>query len=144
MSEFFPPDDFEGYDYPDEFSSGEFNIDDFWLMSMDEFLEKELTPPDDAEFPNEILLMPENWYDYELVLSADDEIHGDVFDEDNVAVLSLRDVDPMEMRRHVFPDVQDALAWLTETGLLLIGSLVDLGGGFYGIAIHNTGKQKSS
>jgi hypothetical protein len=143
MSDFFPPDDFEGYDYPDEFSSGEFNIDDYWLMSMDEFLEKQIEPPDDSDNPDEIPVMPDEWFDYELVLSADDEIHGDIFDEDTVTVLNLRDVDPLQMRRHVFADVQDAIDWLQSTGLFLIGSLVDLGGGFYGVAIHNTGKSSA-
>ena len=144
MSEFFPPDDFEGFDYPDGFSSGEFNIDDFWLMSMDEFLEKQIEPPDESNAPDEIPMMPDDWFDYELVLSDDDELHLESFDLDTVAVLNLRDVDPLQMRRHVFADVQDAIDWLRSTGLFLIGSLVDLGGGFYGVAIHNTGKQSAS
>lgn len=144
MSEQFPPNDFDGYDYPEGFSSGEFNIDDFWLMSMDEFLEKQLSDPRSDEMPDELPVMPDEWFEYEIVLSDDDEIHGDLFDADTVAVLNLRDVDPLEMRRHVFADVADAIEWLKATGLFLIGSLVDLGGGFYGIAVHNTGKQSPS
>lgn len=137
--EFFPPNDFDGYDYPDEFSRGDANPDDFFMMSEDEFNARDFAPPDN-DGSLEIPPYNDEWFEYDIVFSSDDELHIDSYDLDTVAVLNLRDVDPAQMRRHVFADVNDAIEWLTRTGLFTIGSLVDLGGGFFGVAIHNTGK----